>query len=188
MANEILDAVLWKRLDLPGHDACVLRKSHAGYELTGTALFAHSKGPCCLRYAVHCDHAWRTTKATIDGTIARRHVHLDIARSPRHWAINGEAHAGLADCHDIDLSFTPATNILPIRRLGLGVGASAVVAAAWLRFPSMTLRRLEQTYKALGGGTYAYSTFGGTFNKRLSFRPSGLVGAYPAFWKTEHAG
>jgi Putative glycolipid-binding len=39
------------------------------------------------------------------------------------------------DCVDVDLGFTPATNTLPIRRLGLEVGEAAGLAVAWLNGP-----------------------------------------------------
>src|SRR5207244_2474062 len=32
-------AILWRRLDTPGHDACRLERSDAGWELDGTAVF-----------------------------------------------------------------------------------------------------------------------------------------------------
>lgn len=185
MATSIIDAVIWRRLDLPGHDACTLRKSSAGYALIGSALFSHGRGPCSLHYAVYCDLTWRTTRATVRGTMGRKVVDIDIARSSRHWKLNGVVQDGLADCHDVDLSFTPATNILPVKRLGLRAGTSIATTAAWLRFPSMTLGRLEQVYKHLGNGKYGYSSFNGKFAKTLSLRPSGLVSAYPTLWRAE---
>jgi hypothetical protein len=47
----------------------------------------------------------------------------------------------MAGCVNIDLNFSPSTNLLPIRRLDLSVGASAIVRAAWLRFPGMNVQR-----------------------------------------------
>src|SRR4026207_452783 len=32
--------MLWRRLDVPGHDACALRRIASGWRLEGTALFA----------------------------------------------------------------------------------------------------------------------------------------------------
>jgi hypothetical protein len=39
-------------------------------------------------------------------------------------------------------AFSPSTNLLPIRRLNLGVGQAAKVQAAWLRFLGFTLESL----------------------------------------------
>ena len=48
------------------------------------------------------------------------------------WGADSRAVDG---CRDIDLNFSPSTNVLPIRRLSLDVGDQAAVRAAWLRFP-----------------------------------------------------
>ena len=45
----------------------------------------------------------------------------------------------MTGCVDLDLNFIPSTTLLPVRRLGLAIGQSAEVQAAWLRFPGFTL-------------------------------------------------
>jgi uncharacterized protein len=47
---------------------------------------------------------------------------------------------------DIDLGFTPATNLLAVRRLRLNVGEQAEAPAAWLALPSLKLSVLPQKY------------------------------------------
>ena len=64
-------------------------------------------------------------------------------------------------CDDVDFSFTPATNLLPIRRLRLAEGARTGVRAAWLAFPALELEPLEQVYAHLDGGRYRYESEGG---------------------------
>ena len=91
----------------------------------------------------------------------------------------------MAGCIDVDLSFTPATNTLPIRRLQLPIGKEAVVRAAWLRFPTFTLEPLEQTYRRVGTEIYQYETLAGKFVKKLTVNDAGFVTKYPRFWKVE---
>ena len=47
-------------------------------------------------------------------------------------------------CIDLDLSFSPATNLLAIRRLALPVNEIAEVRSAWLTFPDLDLEPLDQ--------------------------------------------
>ncbi|HEV8365523.1 MAG TPA: putative glycolipid-binding domain-containing protein, partial [Gemmatimonadaceae bacterium] len=82
-------------------------------------------------------------------------------------------------------AFTPATNTLPIRRLALTVGESTDVSAAWLRFPAMTLERLEQRYTRIGDSTYRYESAGGQFMRELTVTPDGLVHEYQGLWRAE---
>ncbi len=99
--------------------------------------------------------------------------------------MNGAPVAAVAGCIDVDLSFTPATNLLPIRRLGLPIGSSAPVAAAWLRFPELDLQRLDQVYTRAAEGRYEYSSAGGSFRATLQVAASGFVTDYPGLWREE---
>ncbi len=185
MPAVVLDSVLWRRLDSPGHDACQLLQVSSGYELKGVAVFMHQNRPCTLQYRVCCNKGWLTDSMHVVGIVGRRNVEVHVQRLRDNWILNQRLHPGLADCPDIDLSFTPATNSLPVRRLRLSVGESSAVSAAWLRFPSLTLARLEQTYTHRGRGTYTYRSHAGTFRRQLRIRPSGLVSSYPKLWRIE---
>jgi uncharacterized protein len=88
-------------------------------------------------------------------------------------------------CIDIDLGFSPSTNLLPIRRLELAVGEEAAVTAAWLPFPSLVFERLPQVYRREGEGTYRYASSGGVFVRRLEVNPAGFVTSYPGLWQAE---
>lgn len=48
-------AILWKRIDWPGHEAARVLEHDAGATLTGTAVFAYEGRACRLDYAVVCD-------------------------------------------------------------------------------------------------------------------------------------
>ena len=86
---------------------------------------------------------------------------------------------------DVDLNFSPSTNLLPIRRLALEVGSEAAVRAAWLRFPGFALEPLEQVYRRAAVGLYRYESAGGQFRADLEVDESGFVTRYPGFCEME---
>ena len=55
-------SVLWRRLDAPGHDACRLERSAAGWTLEGAAVFGDG-APARLSYRLDCDDAWARGRA-----------------------------------------------------------------------------------------------------------------------------
>jgi len=89
---------------------------------------------------------------------------------------------------DLDLNFSPSTNSLPIRRLGLAVLHEAEVQAAWHRFPSFTLEPLTQRYRRLDATTYRYESAGGKFMTELRVNPAGFVTRYGDYWEAEAGG
>jgi hypothetical protein len=177
------DTILWKRLDLPGHETAMLRPGPEGWQLSGVAVLAESKRPCRLEYEITCDARWLTRRCQLGGYIGAVPVAMEIARSPSgEWTVDGARLTSLDGCHDIDLAFSPATNLLPIRRLALAVGASAAVRTAWVRFPDLTLEVLEQVYTRLGPERYSYESAGGAFRRELIVDASGFVLEYPGLW------
>ena len=180
------DTILWRRLDLPGHELARLEAREDGFDLSGTALFLQEGRPCRLEYLVTCDATWRTVSARIRGSTGDREVEIDVAvDEERRWRLNGEDCPAVAGCLDIDLGFSPATNLLPIRRLSLAVGEAAEVRAAWLPFPQLTFEPLPQVYRREGESIYRYESDGGRFVRTLEVDAAGFVTTYPGLWRAE---
>ena len=175
-------AILWRRLDQSGHDAARLIESEAGYELGGTAVFADDSRPCRLDYAVSCDIGWRTVAARVTGWVGNEPVAVAITVDPNgRWWLNERECPAVAGCFDVDLNFSPSTNLLPIRRLNLPIGHSVDVRAAWLHFPSFLLEPFDQVYRRLGATTYRYEAAGG-FSADLEVDEDGFVIRYADIW------
>jgi hypothetical protein len=139
-----------------------------------------------LDYQVTCDTAWNTVLGRVSGWVGDKNIELEFASDPtRHWRLNETECVAVARCIDVDLSFTPATNLLPIRRLQLPIGKEAIVRAAWLRFPTFDFEPLEQIYLRVDAGIYRYETLAGKFVKELKVNEAGFVTQYPGFWKIE---
>jgi hypothetical protein len=180
------DIVIWRRVDQPGHEAARLVFHDPFWQLSGTAVFVEDQEVCRLEYLVVCDAGWRTLHARVSGWVGSQRVRLELSAGlDRRWRLNGTECTQVQGCLDLDLAFSPATNALAIRRLGLELGQSAEVRAAWLTFPGFTLEPLEQVYRRTGPATYHYEAFGGTFVTELQVNPAGLVTRYPDLWEAE---
>lgn len=156
------------------------------WHLTGTAVFSHARQPGRLDYLVLCDASWHTLSGKVAGWLGNTLVEIELAVDPdHHWRLNGVERPEAAGCIDLDLNFSPSTNLLPIRRLGLAIGQEAQVTAAWLRFPSFELEPLPQRYRRLDESTYRYESAGGGFVADLQVNPTGFVTNYPGIWQAE---
>jgi hypothetical protein len=179
-------SILWRRLDAPGHDACRLLREPAGWVLDGTAVFRHVGAPARLAYRVVCDRGWTTRAGRVTGWLGVRPVELAIARAADgQWSLNGVPAPDLERCTDLDLGFTPATNLIPVRRLALGAGDAANAPAAWLDVAAGTLRELSQRYERRSSTAYAYEAPGVGYAGLLEVTPEGFVRRYPGLWEAE---
>jgi len=173
-----MTAVLWQASD-GGSDLCVLEPAGRGRRLRGTVLTHEGKEPVEIRYSVTVDAGWVTLDAEVlvafAGAELREPVELGDLWSGR------ERPPELADCVDVDLGFTPATNTVPIRRLGLEVGEEAEIAVAWLRWPELRVERALQRYARVGDGRYRYRQE--DFSAELLVDELGLVLEYEGLWR-----
>jgi len=178
-------AVLWRRLDVPGHDACRLEQCAGGWRIEGTAVFAENGRPTQLAYQVTCDDGWRTLHGEVHGWAGSERVSFSVARAPDGvWRLNGAPVSGLEGCLDLDYGFTPATNLLQLRRAALAVGQAADVPVAWLDVSAATLDRLEQRYERRREATYWYEAPRFDYAALLELDPAGFVERYPGLWES----
>jgi hypothetical protein len=179
-------SILWRRLDQPGHESARLCVQDSDWHLTGTAVFVSDQQPCCLHYQVVCNPAWQALSARVMGWFGEETVDIKLSvDSDRRWRLNGMECREVTGCVDLDLNFSPSTNLLPIRRLDLSIGQEAEVKAAWLRFPTFTLEPLQQRYCRADGTTYRYESAGGRFVAELQVNAAGFVTRYPDLWQVE---
>jgi hypothetical protein len=184
----VRDCILWRRLDLPGHEIGRIALRGDRWELSGTAVFSHERTPCKLDYVVVCDSSWWTRSARVSGMIGDHEIGLSVSvDAGQRWRVNGTDCPAVGGCVDIDLGFSPSTNLLPIRRLALNVGEEAEVRAAWLPFPSLVFKVLPQVYRREGERTYRYESRGGAFVRVLEVNAVGFVTSYPGLWQAESA-
>jgi hypothetical protein len=174
---------LWTRLDTPGHDACRLARSAAGWMLAGTAVFAAQSAPACLHYSVVCDERWHTVEGEVSGWSGSNPISARFTKTHNgSWLMDGQRCDFLADCIDLDFGFTPATNLLQLRRLALDIGERADVDVAWFDVGE-GLQRLPQTYERLSRDTYRYRAPSVGYEAELELNALGFVRKYPGLWE-----
>jgi hypothetical protein len=100
------------------------------------------------------------------------------------WTGDGLPMPELGDVLDPDLTVTPFTNTLPIRRLRLSTGQSAEITTAFIEFPALTVVSNPQRYTCLEEGRrYLYESRASDFKRELEIDGDGLVVSYPDFWQ-----
>jgi len=132
-----------------------------------------------LRYAARITARWEFADLVVDDGRAGS---LHLARSAAgDWWANGEHRLDLSAAIDIDLSFSPFTNTLPIRRLALRSGESQDIVTAYV---TDTLEVLPdpQRYTCLSRDRYLYESRDSDFRREILVDGSGLVLEYPGLY------
>jgi uncharacterized protein len=174
--------ILWHDRDTLGAERCTLRSLESGFRLAGIALCPADGVPLQVAYTVDVDADWRTRHVVVH--VDMPHAVADLALSANGagaWWSQGAALSSVAGCLDVDLSITPATNTLPIRRLRLQPGDIAQIGVAWVAFPSLRIVRSEQQYECLAVGQNRFRS--GTYSAHLVVDAEGLVHDYEGAWR-----
>lgn len=188
LSNRWHREIHWRRLDHPARETAVLEQTADGWVLRGVVAGTETEAHAYqLRYTVECGADWVTRAAAVEGHVSGDARRITLARDSRTgaWTRDGVPQPQLDGCLDVDLGFSPSTNTLPIRRLGLRAGGAAQVRAAWLRFPSFELVPLEQEYCCEDERRYVYESAGGRFRAVLEVDDAALVRRYGDYWMAE---
>lgn len=177
--------VMWRRImDEASFEQSLLVTGPGGVEITGTVLIAEDGVPLRVDYSVQCTEGWSTRQVSVlqsyNGEVRALRLDHDGAGS---WTRDGEPASDLEGCTDIDLGVSPSTNALPVNRLGLKVGESGSIRAAWVKFPSLEVDAAGQGYERLGERQYRYSNLDGDFRAVIEVDDLGLPIDYGVIWR-----
>ena len=181
---QVVCAGLWQWLQGPGLERFELIRTADEWLFRGTILTLAHDAAAEAKYEITCDRSFRTKMANVSVRDAAGERTLQIVAEGGHWRENGIENQTVAGAIDIDLGWSPSTNTLPIRRLGLEAGqTSGEFIAAWVRFPDLTLQPLQQEYLRLSERQYRYSSRGGAFMANILVDGNGVALNYEGFWQ-----
>ena len=180
--------VWWTPLQQTGLEQLHLVENETGVVADGLVLGIEHATPFRLWYQVRADSDWNVRECLLQvGGEKGQSLHLSTD-SLGHWTdATGNAYSSLDGCLDVDISTTPFTNTLPIRRLTLAPGQSADLLVAYITVPDLSVKPVQQRYTCLArtasGGTYRYEGLDSGFTADLLVDTQGLVVDYPGIWK-----
>lgn len=136
-----------------------------------------------IRYQVITDAFWRVLELSIKD-IDRPWLKLYLTRTEGDlwYDAEGILIPELSGCQEVDISITPFTNTLAIKKLNNNHRKKFKVA--YIRIPDFSYAAVEQAYQALGSGRYRYENLDTRFSAELIVDEFGLVSEYPGLFIT----
>ncbi len=174
--------VLWRRLDTSGLEWCRVTPG----AIAGSAIVLEERLPWRIDYEIELDD-WVTRQVRVVAKAPARDIRIDLsADGAGRWQRDNKPLIDVPGTIDVDLGFSPVTNTLPIRRLGLAVGQSRNVSVAWIQFPSFEIVLGRQRYTRLADRRWRYESAG--FAAELEVDEEGVVERYGELWEAIRAG
>lgn len=171
----------WAALVSPGTEELVLHTEDGVISADSVVEGGRAGESVRVSYHLELDPAWQVRRVAVQDRDGR----VDLLREPDGtWRDgNGVTLPALAGCTDVDISVTPFTNTLPIRRLQLAAGESAEIRVVYIQSPGLNVRPVRQQYTNLGDGRYRYEALETGFAAVLTVDADGLVIEYPGLFR-----
>ena len=183
--------VMWTPWEEAGLEHLRLVTSGSGVVANGLVIGLQGGRPFRIGYEIRCDGRWRVREVRAAAPDSERPVLELLANGEGRWkSRGGEPVPELDGCIDVDISATPFTNTLPIRRLGLKPGESEELTVTYIRVPELLVGPERQRYGCLeaDGGFYRFEALPSGFTAELPVDAEGLVIDYPGLFRRVWSG
>jgi hypothetical protein len=157
--------------------------SAGGHTLRGKIVAVLEGAGLEASYVVEADTAWRTRRVRVEIANLGRVIEISANGIGRWSDAGGTWIPALDGCIDVDISLTPATNTLPIRRLNLQMDENADIKVAYILAPDLSLRAGPQRYTRLGDRLWRFNGIDINFTADISVDTEGFVVDYPGLFR-----
>jgi hypothetical protein len=162
----------------------VVLKKNAGYfEIQSAVISGPIRAGFAALYTLRLDPDWRTRELQASVLETSKSVYLRCTEEGHWFDATNRQLPHLSGVVDVDLSITPLTNTLPIRRLKLDVGESAEIATAYVAFPELQVSLDAQRYTRVAIDRYRYESLDSDFVREMHVDRHGLVITYPGLYQ-----
>lgn len=180
---------VWRAREVPGFEHVRLDESHPEWNVYDSMFVRVDDGEVRRGgYTLIVDTAWRTLELRImveqaPGSMAALHV---LATGEGSWSdADGNSIPELDGCIDVDIQWSPLTNILPIRRRDLPVGEETEIPVAYVSLPGLSVQPMTQRYTRIDSTRVRYESYERDFHADLTTDADGYVTEYPGLFTRE---
>jgi hypothetical protein len=172
----------WQSWDGTGLEQCVIRGEGLDFLAEGVGVAPLSAG-FAFRYAIRFDAAWRTQSVSV-AVLGQTESLLLVMDGQGLWTRDAAPAPELNYALAPDLSGSPLTNTLAIRRLNLAEGESAEIETAYVDLPELAVYADRQRYTCLAAGQlYRYEALDSDFQSDIEVDGDGFVVTYPGLFR-----
>ena len=175
-----MQPIIWQAILWPATEYFTLQDHGQGKLASGCINGVREQQPFSVHYEIAITPSWQVSSFHIrqEGLTPRE---LKLTSDLHgHWFDKDNNHIDAFDnCIDIDISLTPFTNTLPVKRLQFETNESKLLDMLYINLPDFELQKVQQRYTRLGSHEYRYDNVSTDFTADLPFDENYIVKDYP---------
>lgn len=175
--------IVWKNSTINTTEFVSIEKE----EMTTVKGYITGEGfgkPWLVRYTLTLNPRWEAQTVFIE-VMSEQNYTIELYKNDLQQWLNekGEHLEAFDGCVDVDISFTPFTNSLPINRLQLTKGEGQNISVVWVDIKNGDVKRVKQRYLNKGSKIYKYENEHSGYISELIVDDEGYVIDYPGIWQ-----
>ena len=172
-----------------GFEALYFREEKDGFSADSVVLGSYEGQAFRLHYQIYIDSTWRVHSLHIRDVLHSSGYKIFDDRNQK-WSrgdvMFDDDERDFAGCTDLDISCTPFTNTLPIRRLNLKIGESAEIQVLYVDCPQIRFEVSCQRYERLSESQYRFTSLENDFTAIITVDENGFVTDYPELFERKY--
>jgi hypothetical protein len=177
MEGDMKRSYRWATEQGGGLEHVELEAGEAGVTAEGVLIGPAGGRLFACSYLLRCDEQWRVR--SLDVHVAGKGRVSLRADGAGNWSeADGTPLPALQGCMDVDLSGSPFTNTLPIRRLGDALQARQEIRVAYVDLPKLDVQPVAQAYTRVTPDRVRFESLSRPFAADLDVDGEGLVLRY----------
>lgn len=178
----------WQAIAWQSEEKGMLQETFQGWEVKSSIKGIYEDKPFTLHYAITLNKGWEAQAFHINFFLGAHHQDISFSRASRQWLRDGEVQPALAGCIDIDITATPFTNTLPIRRLQYLPGMPREIEVLYIDIFEGSIRPVRQLYTLTDAYHYHFHQPAIAFDVDITVDDDCLVTDYPNLFRRGEAG
>lgn len=182
---EVITNFNWKGLDDPTFEHCTVIRS-----LGNILVRSKIEGPVnnvhtVVEYELQLTTSWivYSVEVNINSNDIQQSVKLMHNKAGEWTDASLRVVHELDSCIDIDISLTPFTNTLPVKRLCFKTGESREIKVLYIDLHSFEVRAAPQRYTYQGNNHFIFESLDTGYKNEITFTPDGFVRNYPGLFE-----
>jgi uncharacterized protein len=173
--------VKWINWTQDATENLVLSEKPEGIFVESTIINRGEK-PFTIKYSLTCEPSWKVKTLNLEQVETKEKIRLESDRYGS-WSNDSGIIPKLHGAIDVDITATPFTNTLPIRRLKLGEKQHADILVVYIKIPELSVDIDLQRYTCLSKDTFLFEQVYSNFARKIETDKDDLVVTYPGLFK-----
>ena len=179
--------IIWNGREYNSIENCVVTQTQNGTKVDSVIIGVYLSIPYCIAYRLKVNAHWETTLVELKTQLfSKRRTLRYESDGSGHWIGKGKTTNMLIGCKDVDISLTPFTNTLSVKRLQLQISESQEIAVLYFDLLGQNVKTVRQKYSRISLDEYKFENVPNDFEAIIKLDKDGFVVDYPGLFEMTH--